>query len=126
MKKIIQETLNDYVDLEGSIDVVINRLNELKSKYPHYELGIDIHQEYECFEPRLIGKRLETDKEEQDRLLEEAQLAEQKRIKAEKRMANQMARMEKLKEQERELYNKLKAKYEEETNINSSRAIRTR
>lgn len=101
MKKKITEDLckiDDYELFEGNIDQVIERLKNLKSKYSdeYTKLTIKSEGSYDCVDWSLIGERIETDKEYDNRLNKETN---KKEINTKKKQE----RIDKLKEQLKKL-----------------------
>jgi hypothetical protein len=73
--KVIKiETLESHMtyDLDGNLDDVIKYLQDLKERYQkdYFELFIEISYHHDDTDISLMGKREETQKEKENRLLE--------------------------------------------------------
>lgn len=114
-KKLIKEVIDGLSGIDGPVDNVISLLNSYKEKYPNHKLGLDWNWE----DLQLVGYREETDSEYATRIAQEAEATRLKIERAEKRKqkqlekaANEIEKANKTLDQERELYEILKKKYE--------------
>jgi hypothetical protein len=98
-KKMIKEIVNEFIELEGSIEDVIKRLKEEEEYYLQRGYrNIQLEKEYLAYEEGsqlvLMGKREETDQEYK------------RRLQAEK------IKKEKIEKREKEEFERLKKKFE--------------
>lgn len=110
-KVYIKDLYSD--DLEGSIDSIIERFNNLKLECEQKgfsDLSITTNFYYEQYEIQVHGKREEFPWETENRLKVEA-LDKQKRLADKERREKAKAKKE---QNEKELFEKLKLKYEKE------------
>ena len=110
MKKIkVGKNLSDHLyELEGSLDKAIEYLKDLKRKYSQYEnLRFDVDCDWDSRQLNLWGEIDETDAEYEARINREKTIQAQN----DKRKAQNDKR-------DREQYERLKAKFENEKEIN--------
>jgi hypothetical protein len=86
MKKIIREELAIALDLTGEINYIIGVLEEYKTQFPEWTLTIEEGRSWDDNEFNLIGSRLETDEEYEQRTARKAKKILLKQEKLEKRI----------------------------------------
>ena len=92
MKQTVIKTLEEDINLTGSVESVVNRLSSYSVKYPGYTLTLDIGGGWDSQWYNLVGQRPETDEEYQTRVGKEAEEIRIKEEKKAKRLAYQQSK----------------------------------
>jgi len=118
-KKVTKSLERFYLDNETPLDELISQFEDYQSRYPEYKLIFSVQSDYAYedsseIEYFIVGERLETDQEYEDRLAQEERRKVAIELRSQKAKTAAAKREAKRYEELKKEIERLKPKYEKE------------